>query len=212
MNSKNRSIKKIARNAVAAAKRHFTTQAPQPVIQALPSVSLLPVQIAIIKNSRWQSAEGEAQLNEMVELAERVLNIKININIHRNHETPVKTFPSGLWNGKHNYHPDIIKLFNEIGISNQLTILLCDEIEHLCAIAVVKSMVGSEDKLSKEGIIISADANELALAKMLALVLSGTTMQDSSDDINNLLCMFSNDGEEWTKPWQLSAMKSHYLQ
>lgn len=210
MNSRH-SIKRTARNAVTAVKKHFSPAPPLPIVRFIAPKKILQLKLVTIKESDWLKSEYQSILTTYLEDAERIIDIKIDIVEESICDSVSKLFLLGNWDGIKNYAPEVVNLLNKYGTTDGLTLLLCNEIQGCQALAVLKEWAGKEDKLAKEGILLSSKAPENALSQILAKILSGERGWQISDDPNNLLCPLNTEGEEWGEASRIATQNSNYL-
>ena len=208
---KNTSIKRNARNAVTSVKNYFSSYNPSPIVYSISPKKVLELNLLVINNSYWQTADYKELLTSYLETTERILNIKIKIIEEKICDINNKIFNIGNWDGVKNYTKEIVDIINKYGSKDRLTLLLCDEIENAQALAVLKSWSGEKDCLEKEAIILSSKSTDNALSQLLARIFSSKIPFPTSDDPNNLLCLLNNGGEEYLEVERKIAQNSNYL-
>lgn len=205
------SIKRNARNAVTLVKNYFSSYNPSPIVYSISPKKVLELNLLVINNSYWQTADYKELLTSYLETTERILNIKIKIIEEKICDINNKIFNIGNWDGVKNYTKEIVDIINKYGSKDRLTLLLCDEIENAQALAVLKSWSGEKDCLEKEAIILSSKSTDNALSQLLARIFSSKIPFPTSDDPNNLLCLLNNGGEEYLEVERKIAQNSNYL-
>ncbi|MBK7992316.1 MAG: hypothetical protein IPK14_02555 [Blastocatellia bacterium] len=208
---KNTSIKRNARNAVTSVKNYFSFYPPSPIIYSIAAKKVLELNLLVVNNSYWQTADYKELLASYLETTERILNIKIKIIEEKICDINDKIFNIGNWDGLRNYTKEIVDIINKYGSKDRLTLLLCNEIENAQALAVLKSWSGEKDGLEKEAIILSSKSTDNALSQLLARIFSSKIPFPTSDDPNNLLCLLNNGGEEYLEVERKIAQNSNYL-
>ncbi len=208
---KSTSIKRNARNAVTLVKNYFSSYPPSPIIYSIAEKKVLELNLLVVNNSYWQTADYKELLASYLETTERILNIKTKIIEEKICDINGEIFNIGNWDGVRNYTKEIVDIINKYGSKDRLTLLLCNEIENAQALAVLKSWSGEKDGLEKEAIILSSKSTDNALSQLLAKIFSSKIPFPTSDDPNNLLCPLNNGGEEYLEVERKIAQNSGYL-